>query len=285
MPAGPNPYSSALGLADLDLPALVASGELNNRSAIMAALVEHGAPLPLEAIAQRLHPLGMGESEERLLRSLRKAWGASNALHKHKDGTISLDVGAPDAQFLKVQVALATEESQAPAPAPVGRPDTQPLTEEELAECLPGAYVPGLSGAMLAAMVIEATGRPMKAPEINAYLAQFTTEFRPLGDPRRGTANSPLVDLDEEGRLHLNPKARGLRALRTNVRAIGERARQRRDAEARSRAHMAEMERERVVEQAAALTVVPDRQFADTRGVRGSCGSGRDRVRDSALHR
>ncbi|MDJ0522812.1 MAG: hypothetical protein QNJ90_12155 [Planctomycetota bacterium] len=253
MCAARNPYNSALGLEHLDLRALIASGELNYRSAIMAALVEHGAPLALEHIARRLHEMGMGESRDHLLRSLRKAWGGSQALRKLKDGRLSLDVNAPDARFLEVRVSLIMREDDARDPAPKRPPDDQALTEAEVREAISGEYLHSYSGAKLAAIVTEATRRPMTTEEINAYLARLTSHFQPLVDPRRGAVRSPLVDIDEAERLRVNPDAPSLRDLRTKVRKLAERARLARASEERGRAARERRRRARLVERAEVL--------------------------------
>lgn len=215
-----NPYRAALGLQDLDVPALVKAGELNKRTGIIAALVEHGAPMPLEAIAERLVACGMGDAPETLLKGLRKAWGGSDALRKQKDGTIALDPNASDATYFQVIVSLATQEADAePDPEPVELPpDTQPITREELDEAFEDASLNDLSGAKLAALVTEAHGRPMDIEAINAYVAKRTEHFHPLVDPRKGTARSALVTLLHDGRLVVNADAKGMLALRNRLR-------------------------------------------------------------------
>lgn len=91
--------------------------------------------------------------------------------------------------------------------------DDVPLSIDEVEAAFRDQAVTRLPWIRQAAAVLDARQTPMKAEEIETFLAGLTRYREKLG-PRNGPAKSDLLIPGEDGRLTLNPAAPGLTAMR-----------------------------------------------------------------------
>ncbi|WP_437971096.1 hypothetical protein WMF04_18200 [Sorangium sp. So ce260] len=109
-----------------------------------------------------------------------------------------------------------------PPTSPFSLPaDDVPLSVDEVESAFRDRAVTRLPWIQQAAAVLDAREAPMKAEEIEAFLAGLTRYREKLG-PRNGPSKSDLFLPGEGGRLTLNPAAPGLAAMRRAIRELSQ---------------------------------------------------------------
>lgn len=85
---------------------------------IVLALLEHGGPLSMEEIADRLLDAGVRAPSGDMVRSLRKAWHGLPPVIKEPDGTMGLDLESWELKHLAWELGRETKPAAEAAPAP-----------------------------------------------------------------------------------------------------------------------------------------------------------------------
>lgn len=240
---------------------------------LVVTLLEHGSPMTIEAIAQRLTQAGVEAATGDLVYSLKKAWHGMSAVYGEADGRMGLNLSSSDLDLLLLRLELRAPRGR-PAPAEPSEPEAVsedlPLTEAEIRWAFGGQNIHSVSPQRQAGAVLDLRGEPMKLEDVEAYLTSLTPHRQRLSgaDTRRWTRS--YVRMDAEGKLWLDRTSPDVPALRRAIRKL---ARPRQVEEARkkhweqvSRQH--ELESARQWEQAqqaaahlqrAVLRVLPDR--------------------------
>lgn len=203
---------------------------------IVLALLEHGGPLSMEEIADRLLDAGVRAPSGDMVRSLRKAWHGLPPVIKEPDGTMGLDLESWDLKHLAWELGRETKPAAEAAPAPPAAAmpaDDVPLREEEVRDAL--ASEPGLSNVRTAAAVLDLHGDSVAFAKVKETVERLSgKEWR----PHRPFVRSRLFSESSDGVLRPG-EASELRTLRRVVRAAAQRVRERREREehqARARA-------------------------------------------------
>jgi len=171
-------------------------------------LVERGAPMTLEEIAERLEDLGV----VRTVPSLRKTWHALRCLRKNRDGKLDLirdEDEYSEWRHLQLKVHLHLRDDFIPGRGS-RRPESPAVDEatavslEEMLR-LPGSALPQtLSLRRRLALLAEACGGAVELERAVDLLAQSGT---PITEEavRSSVGYSGPVRFDEEGKLVLHP--------------------------------------------------------------------------------
>lgn len=269
-----NNYCLRLNLPVPRLEDFVGRRDLKLFDLMVVALLEHGAPLPVETLAAHVVAAGVESETGDMAYSLKKAWHGMEPVFRDSEGRFGLNFSAPELNRrlfhlgLKgrgiVQPCCAAEPSLASVPAPI--PDDVPLTEAEVRWAFAQSYLSNVSPLRQVAAVLDAVGKPMSVVDVEAYLLNLTPHRHPLREETISGWRKPYMHRDAEGRLWLDRAAPEVPAMRRAVRKLAAPGREqelRKEQWARNREVLAqEQERSR---QAAAglrrvlLRVVPDK--------------------------
>lgn len=217
---GDNAYCNALGIEPPCLEDLAPAREPSLFHWMVLALLEHGAPMPIEAIAARLEELAVEANTGDLPYSLRKAWHGLKPVYQDATGLCGLDLQDWHVRVIARAAGLFPERVPAPEPTLERAADTEPITVEEM-EALLAEGISSPSMLRVTAGVLEASGGPMTIDEVNAWVQARLKYGRFQLTPQtiRGW-RSPLVGMDTEGALSLNPSAADLPASRRQLRDV-----------------------------------------------------------------
>ncbi len=199
-----NAYCEVLGIEVFQLERLVGKrlvvgGRPGIFQWLVMALLERGAPMLLEEVAERLEHAGVGPVAD-LLGSLKKCRPARPPVYKDGDH-YGLD---PHSDELDMQAFLfglrgPKVERKAPPPPVPTPPDTEPLTVAELDEAWRGAWLSSWSQQRLALAVLEAHRRPMRADDVVAFI-QERAESSPMKvEAESFVRRNSLVFVREDG--------------------------------------------------------------------------------------
>ena len=271
---GPNPYCKRLGIATPRIERLVGHREAKLFRLLVAALLEHGGPMPLDEIADRLSAAGVSAPTGDLALSLKKAWHGRDTVHRDPDGRLALNLDARELDFILLVLGLRGPRFVSPLAKPEPEPELPaadvPLSEDEIVLAFRDASLSPISAPRPAAAVLDARSRPMAPGEIEEILAGLT-RYRARIDPEtiHWWRTSKMVRVDDTGRLAIDRTAPDLAAMRRAVRKLERTAilRSRREegwrrAEAERKAWRAEEDHREAAVAAglrrAVLRVVPD---------------------------
>jgi hypothetical protein len=181
------------------------------------ALLEHGEPLALEEIADRLLDAGVSAPSGDMAYSLRKAWHGLPPVIKEPDGTMGLDLESWDLDHLVFELGLKDEEKavEGPArpPAPEMPGDEVRLSEEEIREAL---RKPGLSHVRTVAAVLDLYGAALGFEQVKEAVERLSgQDWR----PRRPFVRNRFFTESKDGLLAPGTEQTELRMLRRVVRA------------------------------------------------------------------
>lgn len=257
----PNRYCDALGIPVPRVEEHLPGGVVKLFHTMAVALLEHGGPMSLEQIVERLAAAGL-DTPSGLRVSLLKAWHGRGPIVRDPDGSFGLALRHYSMDWILLATGLRPRLKVAFPPAPVLPPqrgDDEPFAADELRLVLLWPYT-GISDVRRAAAVLDAAGRPLTGPELDAFAS------RVLGEPRIGlTRNAEqwrdrrMVREGPGGVFALVAGPEELRDLRRNLRRRvlpqAERAAREADWEAHAEAYEAahEARREREVIEAATL--------------------------------
>jgi hypothetical protein len=215
-----NRYCERLGIDVPRVEAVAERGTAKLFHLMVTALLERGAPMTLDEIADRLEAAGVVAETGDVAYSLQKAWHGMEPVYRDATGRFGLNLDAFDLRILVQTIGLGrSAEPLPPAPTLPMPGDEVPLSAEEIDAAFRDRSVTSLSWIRMAAAVLDARQAPMTAEEIEAFLAGLTENRAKLG-PRDRPDKSDLFLIDEAGRLTQNPAAPGLFAMRRAIRKL-----------------------------------------------------------------
>ena len=177
----PNRYCERLGIPPPVVERFVERAGIKLLHLMVLALLEHGEPLEIEEVADRLLDAGVGAPSGDMLYSLRKSWHGLQPVIREPDGRMGLDLESFELGFLVRKFGLEPCESRvevsSPPPEPVMPGDEVPLREDELNEALRRA---SLSDVRTAAAVLDLRGGPLSFEEIRGAVERLAgRDWRP----------------------------------------------------------------------------------------------------------
>jgi hypothetical protein len=218
-----NRYCERLGIAVPRVEDVVERGTAKLFHLMVVALLERGASMTLDEIAERLEAAGVVAPTGNVAYSLQKAWHGMEPVHRDATGRFGLNLDAFDLRAIVHTTGLLDEgvEPPPPVPTPPLPGDEVPLSAEEIDAAFRDRSVTSLSWIRQAAAVLDAQQTPMTAQEIETFLAGLTTHRDKLG-PRNGPGKSDLFFVGADGQLASNPAAPGLFAMRRAIRSLSQ---------------------------------------------------------------
>jgi hypothetical protein len=192
---------------------------------LVVALLEHGGPLTLEAIAQRLSAAGVDAATGDLAYSLQKAWHGLQPVYRDHDGRFALNLQSTELDLLLFQLGLRRPQVQ-PTPGPPEPeviPDDVPLTEAEVRAAYRHPSISYVSTLRQSAAVLDLSGEPMTITAVQEYLSQMTGHQLQLSptDVRRWTKT--CVRITPDGHLQLDRTIPDVLAMRRAIRKLAQR--------------------------------------------------------------
>jgi hypothetical protein len=192
---------------------------------LVATLLEHGEPMSLEAIADRLRAAGVKSATGDMKTSLLKSWHGSKAVFRDDRDRFVLEVSSRELRSIIFQLDLWPSErplaNRQPQLEPVA--DDVPLTEQEVRAAFESASRGNLSGVRRIAAVLDVFGEPMDSRDVEACLAawnSFVIRVK-LSELRRWPKS--CVSAFEGGRLQIDRESPHLIAMRRALRNLAER--------------------------------------------------------------
>lgn len=221
MPGVPNLYCDALRI----VPPCVAHHGLaggNYLDAIVLALLEHGGPMRLDELVAVLAPHVPTRGVD-LRVSIQKAWAGRAPIVKDANGRLALDLTSRRLRPVLVRLGLLDAPPPPPGPPPYVPPGPDvALTPEELRACFWRGVPPEVSGARMAAAVLDATDRPMLPGEIAAFVGSFGDDRVRPPELSRYRSRDNLVVQHPDGTMSLDrSKTDQLFAMRRVIRELG----------------------------------------------------------------
>lgn len=226
-----NRYCERLAIAPPVVERFVGRPDTSLLRLMVIALLENGAPLAIEEIADRLEDAGVRAPSGDMVRSLRKAWHGLPPVVKEPDGTLGLDLESWDLKHLAFELAReasAPQDAPAEPPAPAMPGDDVPLREDEVRDALLGKRP--LSNGRTAAAALDLHGEALAFSKVQETVERLAGRpwrpHRPFVRSRLFTESGDgvLTPADEEGEI---------KALRREVRAAARQVREERGREER----------------------------------------------------
>lgn len=231
----PNAYCERLGVPVPDLDEVLDRKRLKLFHAVIVALLEHGAPMKLDELVERLLDADVYAPSGDMATSIQKAWHGLPPVVKDRDGRYALDVELDELRWMLYDLGV----KERPAPTPRAEPpkpeikepgDDVPLTKEELDAALDKASYGAASTLRRVAAVLDAHGRTMPFLEV-------TDELKRLGwnlklDDLKSLKKSELVLVDGDNKLSLRVESPDVPAMRRAIRKLAYPVLQRRAEEA-----------------------------------------------------
>jgi DNA-binding transcriptional regulator YdaS (Cro superfamily) len=217
-----NEYCLRLNVPVPRVEDLVASRNAKLFHLLVVALLEHGRPLTLEAVAQRLAAAGVDASTGNLVYSLQKAWHGLQPVFRDPDGRFGLNLQSIELNILLFQLGLRpTNLEPTPLPPePEVVPDDVPLTEVEIraAYCHPSiSYVSTLRQS---AAVLDSRGEAMSVTAVQECLSQLTGHRLQLSPTDVRRWSKTCVRISPDGRLQLDRTMPEVLAMRRAIRKL-----------------------------------------------------------------
>lgn len=208
---------------------------------MIAALIEHGGPMPRADIARRLAQAGLAYDGDDLERSLEKAWHGLAPVYRDPAGRFALDLSSRELDLLLFMIGLRpprvapVPEPPRAEPTPVG--DDVALSANEVETAFRDRYLGSMTPLRQAAAVLDASGQAMTLDEVDAVLARLTRHrVRLTIDGARYWRSRPrLVTVDAEGRLTGWDRRRAHRRRRSGSTSGAGRSRSPRPCSSRAR--------------------------------------------------
>ncbi len=211
-------YAERLGISVEDV--FAAKPRIGLFHLMVVTLLEHGSPLTLAAIANRLRQV-KGLSWQRDLEFyLRKAWHGLAPVVKTQDDRLALDLESHQLRSLLWRTGLKRH-----APADTEAYDITkagPLTVDEVRHALSTGSTSALSQVRVAAGLIDATGRALTIGEIHLLLGEMGHRYRFAQETLFPLLKRPgaVLQADAEGRLSLCASPDALAAMRRAIRTL-----------------------------------------------------------------
>ena len=175
-----NLYCKILGITVPRLEDVVSHREAGAFSLLLVALLEHGAPMTLEAVATRLAEAGLGKRAA-VLASLRRCRPGRPPAYR-KDDLYGLDPHDAELELWAFRLGLRPPKAAAvsivrPPPPPPPSQDA-PLSLEELRFAWRGTPLGTWSAQRLALAVLDAHAVPMLPSQVVAFLSGMDPQHR-----------------------------------------------------------------------------------------------------------
>ena len=162
--------------ARLSLPAPRVEDFVGARNAklfdlLVVAIIEHGGPISLEAVAKRLVAAGAQAATGNMVYSLKKAWHGMEPVYRDPDGRLGLNLSSSDLDRLLFRLGLRRPRGK-PIPSPPEPervPDDVPLAEAEVRWAFGHPSIHSVSTLRRAAAVLDACDKPMSLEGLEAY--------------------------------------------------------------------------------------------------------------------
>lgn len=221
-----NDYCLRLNLPVPRIKDFVGRREIKLFDLIVVALLEHGAPMPIESLAVHLVAAGAEAPTGDMVYSLKKAWHGMEPVYRDSEGRFGLNFSSPELNRRLFKLGLRgghTEPSAlAPEPEPArpAVPDDVPLTADEVRWAFAQRFLFAVSPLRQVAAVLDAVGEPMNVAALDAYLARLTPHREALCEESAHGWRKACVRPDAEGRLCLDRTAPDVLAMRRAVRKL-----------------------------------------------------------------
>jgi len=187
---------------------------------LVVALLEHGAPRSLEAIAARLVAAGAEAATGDMVHSLKKAWHGMEPVYREPDGRMGLNLSSSELRRRLFRLGLVkprgTPVPKLAEPEPV--PDNVPLSEVELRLAFRHRSIDQVSKLRKVAAVLDACGEAMRIEALEAYLADIAPDRPRLSEADVRRCSKSYMRVDPQGRLRIDRSAPGVPAMRRAIR-------------------------------------------------------------------
>ena len=232
MPPESKSYCARLNLQVPRIEDFVSKRQIKLFDLLVVALLEHGAPLSIEAIATRLVAAGAEASTNDMVYSLKKAWHGMEPVYRDSEGRMGLNLSSSELDRRVSRLGLLKDARFEPLPevaVPDPPPDDVPLTEDEVRWAFAERSIGSVSNLRQAAAVLDALDKPMTVAELEAYLSNLTPRFFQATeeDACRWGKGKGYIPRDAEGKLWLDRSAPEVTAMRRAVRKMGRPVRER----------------------------------------------------------
>ena len=192
---------------------------------MVVALLEHGEPMSLEAIADRLQTAGVEAATGDMKTSLLKSWHGRKPVFRDDRDRFALEVSAWELRSIIFKLNLRPAERPSANWPPQIEPvaDDVPLTEEEVRAAFDSASRDNLSSVRRIAAVLDVFGEPMASIDVEACLVawkSFPIRVK-LSELQRWVKS--CVSVLEGDLLQINRASPHLFAMRRAVRKLAER--------------------------------------------------------------
>jgi hypothetical protein len=216
-----NRYCQRLDIPVPSVEAAAKQRDVGLSHLMVVALLERGWPMTLDEIAARLERAALPPrfAKDNLRAALRAAWHGRPPIVRDTDDRLALDllfsewwrllldIGGPPARVVR----QPTPEFRLPS-------DDVPLSGEEVDAAFKERSLVVYSGIRQAAAILEAAGAPLTLQEINARLAQLSSDGAVIREESLSAWRSDLVLVEPGGTLRINPASAAIPALRRDIR-------------------------------------------------------------------
>jgi len=193
---------------------------------LVVALLEHGEPMSLEAIADRLQAAGVQAATVDMKTSLLKSWHGRKPVFRDYRDWFALEVSAWELRSiifeLNLQPSVVPSTYEQPQVEPV--PDDVSLTEKEVCAAFDAASRDNLSNVRRIAAVLDVFGEPMAGIDVEARLAAWNSFSIRVKLPELQRWVKSCVSVLEGDLLRIDRESPHLFAMRRAVRKLAERS-------------------------------------------------------------
>ncbi len=212
-----NAWCEVLGISVPSLAAVRGHREANTYALVIVALLERGAPMTLEAIAQELAAAQIFPTAKEALASVKRSRPARVPIYR--DGELySLDPYDQELDLWAFRLGLRPPRVAPKPPEPPPVRGTGPLRIEELDRAWRDASLQQWSMQRLALAVLDAHGEPMLPAAVIAFVTERTKEHKLTNGDAFGRKSSAIA-IGDDGRWSIRGE-RELLLARDAVRSL-----------------------------------------------------------------
>jgi hypothetical protein len=219
-----NRYCERLGIEIPSIATVANSSEASLFHVMIAALLERGAPMTLDEIAERLWrvPLPPRLARADLPSDLRAAWHGMQPIVHDTEGRVALNLLSDE--WLHLPYHIHPRESQpAPTQAEYEPPgDDVPLSNAEVEAAFRNRSLSTYSSIRQAAAILETTGSALTVDDINNRLRALTRYPGRIDDNSvQNWRRTDMLIVEPDGLVRLNTASRDVPAFRRDIRRMG----------------------------------------------------------------
>jgi hypothetical protein len=193
---------------------------------LVLAILEHGAPLSLEAAADRLVAAGVRSRTGDMVLSLKKSWHGMEPVYRDSEGRMGLNLSSSELDLRLFSPGLRQPRVQ-PVPQPQDpepAPDDKPLTDSEVRWAFSDAPFYVVSNLRKVASMLDARNRPMSLGDLEACWSRLSANRLGVSEADVRRWRRSYVSFDEEGRLRLDRTDSRVPAMRRAIRKLARRS-------------------------------------------------------------